>query len=320
MLGVWLVAGGLIYLWTRLQRGTGKLSTKIVILPLAVWSMSLAHIGAGVLTLGAVAETAFRTETAVALAPGEGIAFAGRRVTLLDVGSTEGPNYSATRANFRVDQTNGASSVSAERRYFTTSPMPTTEVGILSGFDGDLYLTLAAVRGSEGAWTVRLYHNPLVQFIFIGVILMALGGALSLVSLTQTSGGMSLVVLLLAAATPAAIGDPAQETRAQALDLEIRCVQCENEPIAQSTAEIAGDMRALVRERIAAGDSGGESAPSSAAAMATTSSFAPPFDARTWALWAAPLLLGGAGLATISAGRRRRRAAAVDFVPEEGER
>ena len=186
MLGVWLVAGGLIYLWTRLQRGTGKLSTKIVILPLAVWSMSLAHIGAGVLTLGAVAETAFRTETAVALAPGEGIAFAGRRVTLLDVGSTEGPNYSATRANFRVDQTNGASSVAAERRYFTTSPMPTTEVGILSGFDGDLYLALGEqVRGSEGAWTVRLYHNPLVQFIFIGVILMALGGALSLVSLAR---------------------------------------------------------------------------------------------------------------------------------------
>ncbi|MBK8544455.1 MAG: heme lyase CcmF/NrfE family subunit [Caulobacteraceae bacterium] len=186
MLGVWLVAGGLIYLWTRLQRGTGKLSTKIVILPLAVWSMSLAHIGAGVLTLGAVAETAFRTETAVALAPGEGVAFAGRRVTLLDVGGTEGPNYSATRANFRVDQTNGAGSVSAERRYFTTSPMPTTEVGILSGFDGDLYLALGEqVRGSEGAWTVRLYHNPLVQFIFIGVILMALGGALSLVSLAR---------------------------------------------------------------------------------------------------------------------------------------
>ncbi|MEQ1489921.1 MAG: heme lyase CcmF/NrfE family subunit, partial [Terricaulis sp.] len=56
MLGVWLVAGGLIYIWTRVQRGSGKLSAKIAILPLAVWSMSLAHIGAGVLTLGAVAE------------------------------------------------------------------------------------------------------------------------------------------------------------------------------------------------------------------------------------------------------------------------
>lgn len=131
---------------------------------------------------------------------------------------------------------------------------------------------------------------------------------------------MSLVVLLLAAATPAAIGDPAQETRAQALDLEIRCVQCENEPIAQSTAEIAGDMRALVRERIAAGDSDEEIRAFFRRRYGDYVLFRPPFDARTWALWAAPLLLGGAGLAAIFAGRRRRRAAAVDFVPEEGER
>ncbi|MEZ5961991.1 MAG: heme lyase CcmF/NrfE family subunit [Hyphomonadaceae bacterium] len=187
MLGVWLVAGGLIYIWTRLQRGTGKLSAKIALLPLAVWSMSLAHIGAGVLTLGAVAETGFRSERAVALAPGEGVAFAGHRITLLEVGSIEGPNYSATRANFRVDQRNGAAQpLSAERRYFTTSPMPTTEVGILSGLDGDLYVALGEqVRETQGAWTVRLYHNPLVHLIFIGVILMALGGGLSLAALAR---------------------------------------------------------------------------------------------------------------------------------------
>jgi cytochrome c-type biogenesis protein CcmF len=186
MLGVWLVAGGLIYLWVRLQRGEGKLLAKLAVLPLAVWSMSLAHIGAGVLTLGAVAETAFRTERAVALAPGEGAAFAGRRVTLLEVGQIEGPNYDAVRANFRVDEANGARNVAAERRQFSTSPMPTTEVGILSGFDGDLYLALGEpVRDGGGVWTVRLYHNPLVHFIFIGAVMMALGGGLSLLALAR---------------------------------------------------------------------------------------------------------------------------------------
>ncbi|MEZ5957937.1 MAG: heme lyase CcmF/NrfE family subunit [Hyphomonadaceae bacterium] len=187
MLGVWLVAGGFLYIWTRLQRGTGKLSAKLALLPLAVWSMSLAHIGAGVLTLGAVAETGFRTERAVALTPGEGVNFAGRRVTLLEVGDIEGPNYSATRANLRVDQTSGgARALSAERRFFSTSPMPTSEVGILSGLDGDLYVALGEpVREREGAWTIRLYHNPLVQFIFWGVGLMALGGGLSLAALAR---------------------------------------------------------------------------------------------------------------------------------------
>ncbi|MGE0741054.1 MAG: heme lyase CcmF/NrfE family subunit [Hyphomonadaceae bacterium] len=185
-LGVWLIAGGVIYLWTRLQRGEGAFNAKLALLPLAVWSMSLAHIGAGVLTIGAVAETAFRTERAVALTPGQGVAFAGREITLLEVGETEGPNYSTTRAVLRVAQGAQAQSLSTERRFYPTSPMPTTEVGILSGFDGDLYVALGeAVRDGGGAWAIRLYHNPLVQFIFMGALMMALGGLLSLVSLAR---------------------------------------------------------------------------------------------------------------------------------------
>jgi cytochrome c-type biogenesis protein CcmH len=131
---------------------------------------------------------------------------------------------------------------------------------------------------------------------------------------------MSFTALLLATTAPAALGDPAQEARAQALDREIRCVQCENEPIAQSTAEIATDMRALVRERIAAGDSDEEIRAFFRRRYGDFVLFRPPFDARTWALWAAPLLLGGAGLVAVLANRRRRSAATVEFAPEEGER
>jgi cytochrome c-type biogenesis protein CcmF len=105
---------------------------------------------------------------------------------LLEVGEIEGPNYTATRANFRVDTAAGAQPLSAERRYFATSSMPTTEVGILSALDGDLYIALGErVRDGDGAWGVRLYHNPLVHFIFIGVVMMALGGALSLLALAR---------------------------------------------------------------------------------------------------------------------------------------
>jgi cytochrome c-type biogenesis protein CcmF len=64
--------------------------------------------------------------------------------------------------------------------------MATTEVGILSGLDGDLYIALGEeARDDAGAWSVRLYHNPLVQFIFLGALLMGLGGALSLVALAR---------------------------------------------------------------------------------------------------------------------------------------
>ncbi|PZO50075.1 MAG: heme lyase NrfEFG subunit NrfE [Alphaproteobacteria bacterium] len=185
-IGVWLIAGGLIYLWTRIRRGEGAAFAKIAVLPLAVWSMSIAHIGAGVLTLGAVAETAFRSEQAVALSPGEGVTFAGRRITMIEIGEVEGPNYSATRANFRVDSASGAGIVAAERRFYPTSPMPTTEVGILSSLDGDIYIALGeAVRDGAGAWSVRLYHNPLVHLIFIGVSMMGVGGLLSFIALTR---------------------------------------------------------------------------------------------------------------------------------------
>lgn len=131
---------------------------------------------------------------------------------------------------------------------------------------------------------------------------------------------MSLAILLIATVAPAALADPAQEARAQSLDREIRCVQCENEPIAQSTADIAADMRRLVRERIAAGDSDAEIRAFFRQRYGDFVLFRPPVDGRTWALWAAPFLLAGAGLGAVLANRRRRRAAAVDFAPEEGER
>ena len=75
-------------------------------------------------------------------------------------------------------------------------------------------------------------------------------------------------------------------------------MQCENEPIAQSTADIAADMRALVRERIAAGESDDEIRSFFRERYGDFVLFRPPWDARTWALWAAPLILVGLGLAT----------------------
>ena len=128
---------------------------------------------------------------------------------------------------------------------------------------------------------------------------------------------MSLAALLFAALAPGALGDPAQEARAQALDREIRCVQCQNEPIAQSTADIAGDMRALVRERIAAGDSDTEIRTFFRERYGDFVLFRPPLDGRTLILWAAPLLLLGAGAWAVFSVRGRGE---LNAAPEEGDR
>jgi cytochrome c-type biogenesis protein CcmH len=127
---------------------------------------------------------------------------------------------------------------------------------------------------------------------------------------------MSIAALLVAAIAPAILADPAQEARARALESEIRCVQCENEPISQSTADIARDMRALVRERIAAGDSDAEIRAFFRERYGDFVLFRPPWDSRTWVLWTAPLLLAGLGLTGLLTMRRTPQ----PMEPEEGDR
>lgn len=128
---------------------------------------------------------------------------------------------------------------------------------------------------------------------------------------------MSWAALLVAAAAASALGDPAAEARARSLEMEIRCVQCQNEPISQSTADIAADMRALVRERIAAGDNDDQIRDFFRERYGDFVLFRPPLDSRTWILWGAPLMLAGLGLAALLSTRRR---AAAELAPEESER
>lgn len=130
---------------------------------------------------------------------------------------------------------------------------------------------------------------------------------------------MKLLLMLIAAIAPAALGDPAQEARAQALEMEIRCVQCQNEPIAQSTADIATDMRALVRERIAAGDSDEQIRTFFRQRYGDFVLFRPPLDIRTWLLWLSPLLLLSAGAGALIATPRKPEGLAI-LEPEEGDR
>lgn len=125
---------------------------------------------------------------------------------------------------------------------------------------------------------------------------------------------------MIAAAASIALADPAQEARAQALEREIRCVVCQNEPIAQSTAEIAGDMRGLVRERIEQGDSDPEIRAFFRERYGDFVLLRPPVDERTYLLWGAPILLFLAGLLAVWSTRQRASDGAAAHLPEESER
>jgi cytochrome c-type biogenesis protein CcmF len=66
-----------------------------------------------------------------------------------------------------------------ERRQYFVQPMPTTEAAIRSGFLADLYAVIGEPNGN-GGWTVRVYHEPLVPWIWFGALVMVLGGLTSL--------------------------------------------------------------------------------------------------------------------------------------------
>ena len=103
------------------------------------------------------------------------------------------------------------------------------------------------------------------------------------------------------------LSDPAQEAKAKALMETLRCLVCQGQSIADSDADMAASMRALVRQRIAAGE-----APASIRAWLVARygdyvTYDPPLSALTWPLWLAPLVLLGLGVLLARGSFRRRR-------------
>jgi cytochrome c-type biogenesis protein CcmH len=127
------------------------------------------------------------------------------------------------------------------------------------------------------------------------------------------------LALMIAAGPDAPLEDPLREARAQALMREIRCVVCENEPVSQSTADIAVDMRRTIRSQIAEGSSDSEVRQFFSDRYGTFVLFRPPLDGFGMLIWLFPFtLLIGVG-AMISARIARSRTRNLPPLADEGE-
>ena len=147
-------------------------------MPRAAWGGAVAHAGLG-LTIAGLAGMGLATDRLVALQPGMSTTLAGYEWTLSGVRDVIGPNWSSRRATVVV--TRGGAPVTVlepERRFFPVGRTNTTEAAIHTTLTSDLY----AVMGEEGANRVvlRFHHNPLAPWIWLGALVMGLGGALSL--------------------------------------------------------------------------------------------------------------------------------------------
>jgi cytochrome c-type biogenesis protein CcmF len=182
-LGAWLIAGALSELAVRIKLGAIPIADSLrraVGLPRSAYGSTFAHAGVGVMVLGIVATTTWQTETILTMKPGDSVTVAGRTVTLDGFLSRAGPNYFENAVRFTVRR--GGTEVAViepSKRRFSVRASETTEAAITTFGLSQLYVSLGDI-GEDSAVTVRIYWKPLVTLIWLGPVIMALGGLISL--------------------------------------------------------------------------------------------------------------------------------------------
>jgi cytochrome c-type biogenesis protein CcmF len=186
LLGVATIAAflGLTALYAWLRRATARgpgVPGGLLGLPGASFSgMTLAHLGLAVFLLGVAVADRRSQEQDVRLAPGEAHTLGGYRFLFSGVREEEGPNYTAQVGEVRIS-TGGAeiAVLHPEKRVYRVQTNMMTEAAIDPSLARDLYVALGEPL-EGGAFTLRLYYKPFVRLIWLGGLLMAAGGCLSL--------------------------------------------------------------------------------------------------------------------------------------------
>ena len=182
LLGFWVAFGAIAELIDRSRLGRiplGESWRRLAGLPRTAWSTAIAHFGVGVTVLGIVATTAWETELVTTLNPGETASLSGYTIAFDSFAQAPGPNYLADEGRFTITAGDGSTRQAiADRRTYVASGMPTTEAAILTYGFSQLYLQLG--EPLNDTHVVRIWHKPFITLIWIGALLMALAGVISL--------------------------------------------------------------------------------------------------------------------------------------------
>ena len=154
---------------------------RLATIPSGFYGMTIAHIGMGLFVIGATAETAARSERTFALASGQSAEMFGWNFRFDGVHDAEGPNYYPTVADITVTHDGRSEVIHPEKRFYPVANMSTTEVSIRKTPGGDVYVALGdTLRDEPGVWRIRIAKHPLIDWVWSGAGLIALGGFLSL--------------------------------------------------------------------------------------------------------------------------------------------
>jgi len=175
-LTAWVVCGAVQAVRSQLTRQRGLVAA-LRRLPAGVYGMALAHIGLAVTVAGITISSAYQQELRLRMDPGDSATLSGYEFRFDGVQTVPGPNYRAQRGTLAVHRRGREVTVlHPEKRFYASGGRPMTEAGIDPGLMRDVYVSLGEPLDDSGAWSVRLYHKPLVRWIWLGAALMALGG------------------------------------------------------------------------------------------------------------------------------------------------
>jgi cytochrome c-type biogenesis protein CcmF len=177
-LALWVIAGAVYALIARLQNKPDRLRA-LLAQPRSFFGMLLAHIGVGIFIIGVSITTVYERHEDVRLSVGAAHELGKHRFVFTAFEKLQGPNYEAHRAIIDIFRNEKpVTRLHAEKRFYGSGGNPMTEAGIDAGLFRDLYVSLGEPV-DEQTWLMRLHYKPFIRWVWLGTLLMAIGGILS---------------------------------------------------------------------------------------------------------------------------------------------
>ncbi len=167
---IWILLGTLAFVRSRFKNSGSRFTAEMV-------GMISAHIGVGLFFFGVLMTESLSIEKDVAATPGSIISLRGYDFRFDGVRKVEGPNYIADRGTVIIKKSGEIiATLHPEKRMYASGGNSMTEAAIHSRLHRDLYVALGEPLDNKGSWALRLYVKPFIRFIWLGTLLMAIGG------------------------------------------------------------------------------------------------------------------------------------------------
>src|SRR6056297_2723085 len=175
VLATWVVLGMLRDLYNRVRTANG-IGRGLRRLTPSYWGMFLAHLGFAATVVGVVATTQYTVERDLKMQPGAEQVLAGYTFRFDEMARVRGPNYVADEARFSVFEGDRlVAQLAPQKRRYLASGSIMTEAAIDAGLFRDLYVAMGEPVGDGGGWAIRLHYKPMIRWIWLGAIFMAVG-------------------------------------------------------------------------------------------------------------------------------------------------